>query len=941
MSAAPAAEIEEKSESAARGAKAVCPLRVALARESLIFAVFVALTALMTWPWVLNLRDAVADPGDPYMIAWTLWWDYHQTFNDPLRLFHANVFYPYQYTLAFSENDYGIALLFFPAFALGARPLTVNSLATFLGFAFSGYGTFRLARTLTGSNVAAWVAGLIFAFVPFRFYLLSHLHYLFAGWIPLLAEALVLYVRKRSRRRAAWLGVAFLMNALTCITWFIMTLPPLLLMVVLFVARDRALLRERAFWLRACVALGLASLALLPFLLPYYWVSEMYGLKWEPWEYAYNSPSPLHWLAAEGRNKLWGRMGEQYGGEHKLFPGLLAPLLALVAVRLKLRASGWWSRSKDEGFVEPQASQNDAPSTRHSKLKALSVAGLAVEVLMVTAAVVAVLSLGYGEASLRVLGVQVLRPNAATHVHALYVIASLLAVRLGLAFAARRARRVGEARQKSVVAEGEGSVAGPWLGVGLIWLAWGFVSSLGANLYLNVFLREHVLLFRSLRYPTRWAMICYVGLALLAGVGAAALARKFGDGSTHRSATPTRPGARDLVRGASFARRLKLNARCLIFVALLTGALLFELRAFPLGYVRGEADPDSLSLRLRETPMHGGLVELPSGLDVERHRYVLRSADHGRPLVNATASFISPLTDQINRATRDGSMRASFLDLLESIPASYLVIHNDLVPADHRASYEAFLARGVSSGRLRFINRFDGRDDLYAVAAIEPNAASEAALPFEPSTLDLATLVSKDPINVLGPYREWSQTLFRLHLLTDGRLPRYDAFMKDFAAIGRGVVPGFEEQDERLEANLREFVEELARRPTFKNSYGQLDDARFVERLHANASLPPDDAERAALVAALSSGWETRAGVLLKIARDRRFAEREHYRSLVVLHYFGYFRRNPDDPPDGDLNGVNFWVEILRRQGDPSKLAIAFMNSGEYLRLKENEGRKY
>ena len=68
----------------------------AWARECLIFVGFLALTALMTWPWVLHLRDAVADPGDPYMIAWTLWWDFHQTFRDPLELFHANVFYPYR-----------------------------------------------------------------------------------------------------------------------------------------------------------------------------------------------------------------------------------------------------------------------------------------------------------------------------------------------------------------------------------------------------------------------------------------------------------------------------------------------------------------------------------------------------------------------------------------------------------------------------------------------------------------------------------------------------------------------------------------------------------------------------------------------------------------------------------------------------------------------------
>ena len=87
-------------------------------RECLVFVGFLALTALMTWPWVLHLRDAVADTGDSYAFAWTLWWDYHQTFHDPRHLFDATIFYPYKNTLAFGENDYGIALLFFPLFAL-------------------------------------------------------------------------------------------------------------------------------------------------------------------------------------------------------------------------------------------------------------------------------------------------------------------------------------------------------------------------------------------------------------------------------------------------------------------------------------------------------------------------------------------------------------------------------------------------------------------------------------------------------------------------------------------------------------------------------------------------------------------------------------------------------------------------------------------------------
>ncbi|HWS54401.1 MAG TPA: hypothetical protein VN228_09755, partial [Pyrinomonadaceae bacterium] len=840
MPAAPVAHAADEGGREGPGA-AGRPRLAPPAREALVFLGFVALTALMTWPWALNLRDAVADPGDPYMIAWSLWWDYHQTFRDPLRLFHANVFYPYRYTLAFSENDYGIALLFFPAFAAGARPLTVHSVATFLGFAFSGYGMFRLSRTLTGSAAAGWVSGVAFAFVPYRFHVLAHLHYLFAGWLPLVAEALVLFMRRRSWGRAAWLGAAFLMNALTCLTWFIMALIPLGLTAAALAARGPRVLRERAFWLRAGVSLGVASLLLLPFLLPYYWVSEMYGLRWQPWEFAHNSPTLAHWASAASPNKLWAGMGAHLEGGHPLFPGLLTPLLALAALRLKFRVAGSGVRVKDE--AEPRAAggtsdvKADAraaargqvggpPSTRGSKLATRNFVAVALEALIVLVAVVGVLAVGYKDVRLAVGGVQLLRTGGETPRLALVVIVALLAARLALAARSGRGR----------VRGGGGAGWPEALVVGLVWAGWGFVSSLGANFFLNLWLHEHVLLFQSLRFPSRWAMVCYVGLSLLAGAGAAAVAGRLRvkDGAEPRGAaggptlTELNPRATAHVSGS------KLETRNLLFFALVCAALLAELRAFPLRFVRGEVEPDAVTLRLKQTPMRGGLVELPSEAGAARHRYMLRAADHGRPLVNATASFISPLTDQINRATRDGALRPPFLDLLEAIPASYLVIHNAALGPEQRAGYEAFLAGAVASGRLRFVNRFDGRDDLYAVVKTEPGARAEAPLPFTVDERDWTTLLEDDTAHLVGAYLPLSRKLFLLHLAATGRMPRYEEFMRDAREVGRGLVPGRGEWD-KPERRFREFVAERARRPDFREAHARLDDEQYVALLFERA----------------------------------------------------------------------------------------------------------
>lgn len=909
-----AAELERESETVTGAAdvpRAPARQRLrAFSRELSVFLGFCALTAVMTWPWVLHLRDAVADRGDPYMISWTLWWDYHQTFTDPLRLFDANVFYPYKYTLAFSENDYGLALVFFPLFALGVRALTVNAIATFLGFAFCGYGAFRLTRTLTRSGGAAWVAGIVFAFVPYRFQVLSHLHYLFAGWIPLLLEALILFARAPTRKRAAWLGLAFLMNALTCISWFLMTSVPLALTVALLVCRDRALLRNRIFWVRGAVAVGLATILLLPFLIPYYRVSVMYGLRWEPWEFAFNSPSMIHWLGSETRNKLWHNFGAQLPGPHRLFPGMLAPLLALAALRVRRR---------------PRADSREIA---------------VLDVLIVLALVVAAISRGYEDVTYRLFGKQVLRLGTRSVEHALWFASAVTLLRIWLtppprALLARLRRWLGGRSADTEKAETDDSVNrvvnvngvgdGEAIGVGLAWAVWGFLASLGANFFVNRWLHDYVLPFQSLRIPSRWSMICYMGLALLAGVGASKLA------------------SRASLRWTSWT---SARAATVVF-SLVACALLFELHASPLPIEVGEVNTTQLAERLKRTPMRGGLVELPSEEGVNRHYYMLRAADHARPLVNATASFISPLTAQINKATREGPIPSNFQDMLERIPTSYLVVHNERLAPERRADYETFLGRGLSSGRLRFVNRFDGGADLYAVTSTEPEARTEAPLPFTPVPTDWAGRVEADPVNILGFYVAASQTLYRLHVAAFGTMPRYAEFLPEVTALGRGVghgkVDGEEdregdgegEQRRALHDNLLAAAEGLADRPDFKDAYSQLDDAQYVARLLANAGVDDDAALRESLTGELAAQSKSRAEVLLLVALNQRFAKREQNRSLVLLHYFGYFRRNPGDPPDRDMTGFDFWLKDLERNRDPGKLPLAFKNSVEYNSRKQ------
>jgi hypothetical protein len=162
--------------------------------------------------------------------------------------------------------------------------------------------------------------------------------------------------------------------------------------------------------------------------------------------------------------------------------------------------------------------------------------------------------------------------------------------------------------------------------------------------------------------------------------------------------------------------------------------------------------------------------------------------------------------------------------------------------------------------------------------------------------------------------------------------------MEDLNEISRGVIAGDVTQEQQFNAKFKEFAEAWTKREPFSNGLGQLDNAQYVDRLITNAGISIDMATRQDWSTGLADGRETRGGLLLKIVDDPRFVQKEMNTSFVTLHYFAYLRRNPDDPPDGDLRGLNFWVDDLNRNRDPSKFARAFKETGEYLRLQE--GRK-
>ncbi len=152
-------------------------------------------------------------------------------------------------------------------------------------------------------------------------------------------------------------------------------------------------------------------------------------------------------------------------------------------------------------------------------------------------------------------------------------------------------------------------------------------------------------------------------------------------------------------------------------------------------------------------------------------------------------------------------------------------------------------------------------------------------------------------------------------------------FLPDSQRIGRGVVvgePGFEAV---LEANKQAYFDEFAARAQFAAVYGALTNEQYVDALNANTGGALTTAERAALVAALNGATITRAQALRSVVEDATFAASEFNRAFVLMQYFGYLRRDPDEP------GFQFWLTKLNQfNGDfrAAEMVKAFISSIEY-----------
>ncbi|MEP6782745.1 MAG: hypothetical protein ABI983_03685, partial [Acidobacteriota bacterium] len=151
----------------------------------IVTAAYAALTMLMALPFSLSPGTQVlADLPDTHLYIWTLAWDAHAFLHQPLRIFDANIYYPFANTLAYSENLIGSAFFAAPIIWLTGNMVLAMNLTALITCVLCGVGAYLLARRVHITVGGAFICGLIFAFAPPRFFRMGQLHLTAVQWIP-------------------------------------------------------------------------------------------------------------------------------------------------------------------------------------------------------------------------------------------------------------------------------------------------------------------------------------------------------------------------------------------------------------------------------------------------------------------------------------------------------------------------------------------------------------------------------------------------------------------------------------------------------------------------------------------------------------------------------------------------------------------------------------
>ncbi|AHY48019.1 Hypothetical Protein RradSPS_2736 [Rubrobacter radiotolerans] len=331
------------TEAAGRETKAKAATSRGAVRHLGAALLYLLVALVFTYPLVFNL-DRVNGTGDPAVMVWSMAWIQH-ALTSSASFFDANIFYPTEDALAYTDLLLPSALATLPLYLLTGNPLVNYNVVLLATYVLSGYFVFLLSgRLMRGARFAypaAVFAGLVYAFCPYRQGHITQLNSMTTYFLPLMLLFLHRYLEDGRRPRdMVALGVLFALNALSGLYYGLFAALMMAVFYVLWSVLNRSLPKGRDF-LYGVPVFAVTGVLLALILLPYLQLSDSPDHARSIETAAGGSFIPPALLTSPPESALLGWTPEALGTSNEdgrpmyeltLYPGLAVALLALYGV---------------------------------------------------------------------------------------------------------------------------------------------------------------------------------------------------------------------------------------------------------------------------------------------------------------------------------------------------------------------------------------------------------------------------------------------------------------------------------------------------------------------------------------------------------------------------------------------------------------------------------
>jgi len=287
----------------------------------------------MLWPLVTHARSAVADSeGDPLLNAWAMRWVQHALVAHPFSLYDANAFAPSRHVLAFSEALLPQAVMAWPIWLVTHDALFAHNLMILVTYPLCAVAMYALCRGLGAMRGAAFIAGLCYAFAPFRLDNNSHIQVLSMQWMPLALLATIRFVQRPTRWRGVAVTVMLVLVSLSSVYYLIIFGTGLAAFCLIEAIRQHRTLLSRT-GVGLLIALIAAGIILISLSLPYLWMQHEQRITRSLDEAYGNSAYALSYLTVSPGSVVWNHLLPTAREAHSpLFPGLILGALGVAGL---------------------------------------------------------------------------------------------------------------------------------------------------------------------------------------------------------------------------------------------------------------------------------------------------------------------------------------------------------------------------------------------------------------------------------------------------------------------------------------------------------------------------------------------------------------------------------------------------------------------------------